>query len=87
MKHYGYLDMPDGWSDVSEERAYVPCVDCGRRFMADVEQTWIDDGRVVAYCGCTELQEYHADMRAEHEAELAAEFWGEDLYGPRGNHP
>lgn len=65
MGRYGYLDMPEGWSDVSNERATVPCVECGCRFEADVEQTWIENGRVVAYCGCGELSDYHAEMREE----------------------
>lgn len=65
MSRYGYLDMPDGWSDVSDERAMVPCVECGRRFEADVESTWIKDGRTVAYCGCGELADYRAEMREE----------------------
>jgi predicted AlkP superfamily phosphohydrolase/phosphomutase len=63
MSRYGYLDMQEGWSDVSDERAMVPCVECGRRFEADVEQTWIDSGRTVAYCGCGELSDYRAEMR------------------------
>jgi len=63
----------------------VPCIECGRLGWVGEDETWLSDGMRVMYCGCREEQEEFVDYRAEYEADRAADWWGEDLHGPRGN--
>lgn len=55
---YGYLDMPEGWSDVDDLPVLAMCVDCGCVMECEGEATWVTDGQRYTACGCTELFEY-----------------------------
>lgn len=55
MSRYGYLDMPEGYSDVSTERVTATCCDCGKDVMIDRESCWLEYGILMAHCGCTEI--------------------------------
>lgn len=55
MRRYGYLDMPEGWSDVDSSRVLAQCVDCGCVAEVDAEATWLDDGERYTACGCAGL--------------------------------
>ena len=55
MAHYGYLDMPEGYSDVSTENVMATCRNCGHQVEASREDCWEEDGQLVTDCMCSEL--------------------------------
>ncbi len=57
MSRYGYLDMPEGYSDVSLEQVTATCSDCGRQITTDQEMCWPEHGNLLTHCGCTETDD------------------------------
>ena len=55
MSRYGYLDMPDGYTDIGEHPVTATCPDCETAFTIAREACWIEDDRLMCTCGCTEL--------------------------------
>jgi predicted amidophosphoribosyltransferase len=57
MTRYGYQDMPDNYTDIGTHRVAAICVDCGAGLNPIREECWLENGRLMTHCGCTELPE------------------------------
>lgn len=75
MSRYGYLDMPKGYTDVGDHPVMATCPDCGLEFTIEREACWVEDGRLMCACGCTELPDDDAEAAydAYETQELARE--------------
>ena len=58
MTGYGYLDMPDHYSDVADDWVRAMCLICGRWCEAIREDCKQGDGElVIDDCGCSMFKE------------------------------
>lgn len=55
MTRYGYLDMPDGYTDIADWHVIATCINCGRQVNAIRESCWEEDDQLVTDCMCSEL--------------------------------
>ena len=58
MKHYGYLDMDDDYSDVGITPVKAICFNCGRRIMATQEDALFNGHAWAIDCLCSEYDSY-----------------------------
>ncbi len=55
MSRYGYLDMPENYSDVNSTQIEAICPNCGRKWVTLREEAWEDEnGQLLADCLCSE---------------------------------
>ena len=66
MSRYGYLDMPDDYSDVSYWQVQATCCECGRQVTVCREDCWLDDhDQLVTNCMCSEGDQAEAALLEE----------------------
>jgi len=51
---YGYLDMSEDYSDVAAWHVIAECVTCHQKVNAIREACWLEDGKLVTDCMCSE---------------------------------
>jgi len=75
MTRYGYLDMPDDYTDIGTHSVVATCADCGAGLTIEREACWLEDGHLMTHCGCTELPD-DTEEQQRHDGILHAMAYG-----------
>lgn len=55
---YGYLDMPENYTDIGYQQVIAACAYCGQEIQVMREDCWTDDnGNLLTDCMCNEVDE------------------------------